>query len=68
MAYEELKKFFQIEEKTEKLSPLTYVLIAGISKSIAAVATYPYQVVRSRLQVIFFFFFKSSNLFYFFYF
>ncbi|KAI7869072.1 mitochondrial folate carrier protein Flx1 [Spinellus fusiger] len=47
MAYEEMKK---CKGKETKLSNTEYLLMAGSSKVVATVATYPYQVLRSRLQ------------------
>ena len=32
-------------------SAVTYIVMAAFSKVVAVVVTYPYQVVRSRLQV-----------------
>ncbi|XP_022103614.1 mitochondrial folate transporter/carrier-like [Acanthaster planci] len=53
MAYEELKKLRQRvgdESSSTKLSSLEYIVFAALSKMFAVVTTYPYQVVRSRLQ------------------
>jgi solute carrier family 25 folate transporter 32 len=53
MAYEELKtKYNQYRRQPidTKLSTTEYLLFAAISKFFAAVSTYPYQVVRARLQ------------------
>jgi len=53
MAYEEMKKSYnQYLElpPNAKLSTVEYLGIAALSKLFAAVATYPYQVVRARLQ------------------
>ncbi|XP_048590205.1 mitochondrial folate transporter/carrier [Nematostella vectensis] len=53
MAYEELKKansvYFNRPIK-QKQTSLEYLVMASLSKIFAASATYPYQVVRSRLQ------------------
>ncbi|KXJ27628.1 mitochondrial folate transporter/carrier [Exaiptasia diaphana] len=53
MAYEELKKrrsrYFN-QPVNQKLNSYEYLIMASISKIFAASATYPYQVVRSRLQ------------------
>lgn len=53
MAYEELKKYYidryQLS-KDSKLSTGAYLTCAALSKLFAAVITYPYQVVRARLQ------------------
>ena len=35
-----------------KLSPLEYICMAALSKACATAATYPYQVMRSRLQEV----------------
>lgn len=53
MAYEEFKKlnsryFGQAIEA--KQSALTYITMAALSKIVAVVVTYPYQVIRARLQ------------------
>ncbi|XP_048451810.1 mitochondrial folate transporter/carrier isoform X2 [Rhincodon typus] len=53
MAYEELKKeysFYKNVAVDVKLNPLEYVTMAALSKVFAVTATYPYQVVRARLQ------------------
>jgi len=53
MAYEDLKNRYNIyrgKPIDSPLSPSTYLMFAAISKVIAAVTTYPYQVVRARLQ------------------
>ncbi|XP_073250962.1 solute carrier family 25 member 32-like isoform X2 [Porites lutea] len=53
MAYEELKKGYSHYFGTpinKKLSSTEYLIMASLSKIFAATATYPYQVVRSRLQ------------------
>lgn len=53
MAYEELKKryckYYNMPPNT-KLGTLEYLSFAALSKLFAASATYPYQVVRARLQ------------------
>lgn len=53
MAYEELKRYY-IEHyglrREERLGTLAYLGCAATSKLFAAVITYPYQVVRARLQ------------------
>lgn len=53
MAYEELKREFNkyrsLPSET-KLNPLEYITMAAVSKIFAASATYPYQVIRARLQ------------------
>ncbi|GAB1600581.1 mitochondrial folate transporter/carrier-like isoform X1 [Argonauta hians] len=53
VTYEEMKSLYnKYHEKPVhfRLSSLEYIAFAAISKMIAAAATYPYQVVRSRLQ------------------
>lgn len=53
MAYEELKKYYIDKhnlKKDVKLSTFAYLSCAALSKLFAAVITYPYQVVRARLQ------------------
>ncbi|CAH3159094.1 unnamed protein product, partial [Pocillopora meandrina] len=53
MAYEELKKGYSQYFGTpinKKLSSTEYLVMASLSKIFAATATYPYQVVRARLQ------------------
>ncbi|KAJ3412539.1 hypothetical protein HDV05_000620 [Chytridiales sp. JEL 0842] len=51
MAYEEMKKWRAGEGSTEKLGTGEYILFAAGSKVFATVVTYPYQVVRSRIQI-----------------
>ena len=60
MAYEEMKKWRNDalkrrgespeDEHNAKLSNSEYLLMAASSKVVATVTTYPYQVLRSRLQ------------------
>ncbi|XP_006000467.1 solute carrier family 25 member 32 [Latimeria chalumnae] len=53
MAYEELKRDYSRYKKQPsdtKLSPLEYITMAALSKIFAVSATYPYQVIRVRLQ------------------
>lgn len=53
VSYEILKNYYyeQMEyEKSVKLNPLPYILFSATSKLLAVSITYPYQVVRSRLQ------------------
>ncbi|XP_034029650.1 mitochondrial folate transporter/carrier-like [Thalassophryne amazonica] len=53
MAYEELKRSYNKYKKVsaeEKLNPLEYITVAALSKIFAVATTYPYQVVRARLQ------------------
>ncbi|XP_018398406.1 PREDICTED: mitochondrial folate transporter/carrier [Cyphomyrmex costatus] len=53
MAYEEMKNkyynYLNVAIDT-KLSTTEYIIFAAMSKLIAAASTYPYQVVRARLQ------------------
>jgi len=53
MAYEELKTSYnqyRHQPIDAKLTSSEYLAFAAISKFIAAVTTYPYQVIRARLQ------------------
>ncbi|KAJ3076824.1 hypothetical protein HK102_005337 [Quaeritorhiza haematococci] len=53
MAYEELKKWrvmMHVDEDINKLGTLEYVAMAATSKVFATVCTYPYQVIRARMQ------------------
>ncbi|XP_003387458.1 PREDICTED: mitochondrial folate transporter/carrier-like [Amphimedon queenslandica] len=53
VVYEELKKTYcnyQSIPITAQLGPLTYIAMAATSKAVAASVTYPYQVIRARLQ------------------
>merc|ERR1711953_709298 len=53
MAYEELKSAFNNyhhQPIDSKLGTMEYLFFAALSKFVAAVTTYPYQVVRARLQ------------------
>ncbi|XP_067940068.1 solute carrier family 25 member 32-like [Watersipora subatra] len=53
MTYEELKRSYCKRKDISidgKLSPLAYITCAALSKSVAVICTYPYQVIRSRLQ------------------
>lgn len=53
MTYEEMKNRYNQKRKRPidaKLTTVEYLTFAAISKLIAAAATYPYQVVRARLQ------------------
>ena len=53
MAYEELKNSYHNyynQDITTKLGTLEYLSFAALSKLLAAFITYPYQVVRTRLQ------------------
>ncbi|XP_036395383.1 mitochondrial folate transporter/carrier-like [Megalops cyprinoides] len=53
MAYEELKRDYnkyKKESSDAQLNPLEYIAMAALSKIFAVATTYPYQVVRARLQ------------------
>jgi solute carrier family 25 folate transporter 32 len=53
MAYEELKTSYnqyRHQPIDAKLTSAEYLLFAAVSKFIAAITTYPYQVIRARLQ------------------
>lgn len=53
MAYEELKKYYIQKHNLEadaKLGTMAYLSCAALSKLFAASITYPYQVLRARLQ------------------
>eukprot|EP00092_Neocalanus_flemingeri_P021389 GFUD01023188.1.p1 GENE.GFUD01023188.1~~GFUD01023188.1.p1 ORF type:complete len:305 (+),score=50.45 GFUD01023188.1:198-1112(+) len=53
MAYEDLKNRYNVyrgKPIDTPLSPSTYLMFAALSKLFAAVTTYPYQVIRARLQ------------------
>ncbi|XP_056458992.1 mitochondrial folate transporter/carrier-like [Gadus macrocephalus] len=53
MAYEELKRDYTKYKNMapeQKLNPLEYITMAALSKIFAVATTYPYQVVRARLQ------------------
>uniref|UniRef100_A0A8C4NMD1 Solute carrier family 25 member 32 n=1 Tax=Eptatretus burgeri TaxID=7764 RepID=A0A8C4NMD1_EPTBU len=53
MAYEELKKRYNehlLRPTTTHLSTHEYLSMAALSKTFAVASTYPYQVVRARLQ------------------
>lgn len=53
MVYEDLKTRWNSYKRvstSDKLGTVEYLTFAAVSKLIAAVATYPYQVVRLRLQ------------------
>ncbi|XP_065154963.1 solute carrier family 25 member 32b [Paramisgurnus dabryanus] len=53
MAYEELKREYNKYRKMQsetKLNPLEYITMAALSKIFAVATTYPYQVIRARLQ------------------
>ena len=55
MAYEQLKNFHRnyhpSDQSSLKPSTVEYLAMSSASKTIAMLLTYPYQVIRSRLQV-----------------
>ncbi|KAJ8933391.1 hypothetical protein NQ314_014031 [Rhamnusium bicolor] len=53
MVYEEMKKYYSYyynQPISTKLGTVEYLTFAAVSKIVAASSTYPYQVVRLRLQ------------------
>lgn len=53
MAYEEMKKFYAHyyrDDVQKQLGSLEYLAFAALSKLFATTVTYPYQVLRARLQ------------------
>ncbi|CAN7989124.1 unnamed protein product [Ixodes hexagonus] len=53
MAYEEMKKFYALyyrDDALKHLGSLEYLVFAALSKLFATTVTYPYQVLRARLQ------------------
>lgn len=53
MAYEELKRDYnkyRSMASDAKLNPVEYIAMAALSKIFAVATTYPYQVIRARLQ------------------
>lgn len=53
MVYEKMKLLRRNQKDPERrrLTNSDYVALSGLSKLVAGTATYPYQVVRSRLQI-----------------
>ncbi|PSK56810.1 hypothetical protein B9Z65_6434 [Elsinoe australis] len=52
MAYEQLKNHWSISRGgKEKLTNMDFLLLSAVSKMFAGSVTYPYQVVRARLQI-----------------
>ncbi len=52
MVYEEMKKWSAgLHRHTENLNMAEYIGMAVTSKVVATVCTYPYQVIRARIQV-----------------
>lgn len=52
MAYEQLKNKWAVTRGgKDNLTNPDFLLLSGISKMFAGTVTYPYQVVRSRLQI-----------------
>eukprot|EP00743_Colponemidia_sp_Colp-15_P001914 GILK01002084.1.p1 GENE.GILK01002084.1~~GILK01002084.1.p1 ORF type:complete len:319 (-),score=45.80 GILK01002084.1:325-1281(-) len=50
MVYERLKVILQQASRLQNLSSAEYFVLGAISKAVATVVTYPYQVVKSRMQ------------------
>ena len=52
MAYEQMKQWrgFHLSGSQQDLSNLDFLLFSGLSKIFAGSLTYPYQVIRARLQ------------------
>ncbi|XP_030756717.1 mitochondrial folate transporter/carrier-like [Sitophilus oryzae] len=53
MVYEEIKnqyQYFYNKPISSKLGTLEYLLFSAVSKIVAVITTYPYQVIRARLQ------------------
>ncbi|RHZ72440.1 hypothetical protein Glove_242g148 [Diversispora epigaea] len=53
MIYEEMKKWrlkITPDKDRERLDNFEYLLMSGSSKAFASITTYPYQVIRTRLQ------------------
>jgi solute carrier family 25 (mitochondrial folate transporter), member 32 len=48
--YEQLKNYRRQQRNSQTLSNVDYLLLSGISKVFAGALTYPYQVLRVRLQ------------------
>ena len=51
MAYEQLKKSRASSIGQSELSATDYLVLSGLAKVFAGSITYPYQVVRARLQM-----------------
>ena len=56
VCYEELKSILR---RNQLESDLSYFVSGALSKLIATTITYPYQVLRTRIQVCCMFFFES---------
>ena len=53
MVYEELKRWRQQRKASgggESLSSIDYIVLGSLGKIVAGVATFPYQVLRTKLQ------------------
>ncbi|KAJ3040883.1 hypothetical protein HDV00_010343 [Rhizophlyctis rosea] len=50
MAYEEMKHWRSDSKGVNDIETLEYITMASLSKIFATICTYPYQVLRSRLQ------------------
>jgi solute carrier family 25 folate transporter 32 len=53
VSYEKLRSMVwkYKETRQEKMQPHDYLLLGILSKSVASVATFPYQLVKTRMQV-----------------
>ena len=51
MAYDSLKNYRKQGSSNGQLGTLDYLLLSGLAKVFAGCATYPYQLVRTRLQM-----------------
>mmetsp|Transcript_24438 Transcript_24438/g.34258 ORF Transcript_24438/g.34258 Transcript_24438/m.34258 type:complete len:319 (+) Transcript_24438:52-1008(+) len=51
MVFEKLKAMYEAKRPGQKLTPLHHFLLGAIGKTIATIITYPYIVVKSRLQM-----------------
>ncbi|KAI4200653.1 MAG: hypothetical protein LQ350_003794 [Teloschistes chrysophthalmus] len=52
-AYEQLKRYraYYVEVEERDLGTVDYLCLSGASKVFAGIVTYPYQVIRARLQM-----------------
>eukprot|EP01104_Vermistella_antarctica_P009843 TRINITY_DN257_c0_g3_i1.p1 TRINITY_DN257_c0_g3~~TRINITY_DN257_c0_g3_i1.p1 ORF type:complete len:243 (-),score=37.57 TRINITY_DN257_c0_g3_i1:77-805(-) len=51
MVYEEIRKRMLERAESHKLTSIHWICAGGLSKVVAAISTYPYQVIRSRVQI-----------------
>ena len=51
MAYDKLKNYRRQRSPTSQLGTIDYLMLSGLAKLFAGCATYPYQLVRTRLQM-----------------